>query len=94
MSNEFARFLRRALAWVAALGSVAVLAGGCVAAVEPGYDTYGYGYDSGPVYGSPVVVAPPPVVVGDGWHGRWHHHADGDWHWHAEHGDHHDGHRG
>ena len=65
--------------------------GGCVAAVGPGYDPYGYGYEPAPVYGPSVVVAPPPVVIGDGWHGSWHQHRGGEWHWHGEH---HDGRRG
>lgn len=58
---------RRALSLVILLAGVAVAASGCI--VAPAYGPYGYG----PVYGPPVVVAPPPVVFGWGWRGgrRW-----------------------
>jgi hypothetical protein len=63
----------RKLLSVALLG---LLAGGCVAAVEPAYPGYGYApYYAPPavVVGPPAVfVAPPPVVFGFGFHQRFH----------------------
>jgi hypothetical protein len=59
---------RRALSLALLLAGVVILASGCVVApVGPAYGGYGYG----PVYGPPVVVAPPPVVFGWGWGGGW-----------------------
>jgi hypothetical protein len=55
----------RTLSLVILLAGVALVASGCI--VAPAYGPYGYG----PVYGPSVVVAPPPVVFGWGWHG-WH----------------------
>jgi hypothetical protein len=54
----------RALSLVILLASVALVASGCI--VAPAYGPYGYG----PAYGPPVVVAPPPIVIGWGWRGR------------------------
>jgi hypothetical protein len=64
-------FSRRVFRLALVLGAVSLFSAGCVAAVGPGYDTsYGYGYES------PVVVAPPVVFGGWGWHDHWR----GGWH--------------
>lgn len=60
-------FAGRALSLAGLLVAVAMVTSGCIVApVGPAYGPYGYG----PVYGPPVVIAPPPVVFGWGWHGR------------------------